>query len=236
MSNLLILEETDSTNTYLKNLIDRSEIYPEPGTAVWAKRQTGGRGRLGRTFVSPEGGIYLSIALPPVNTMTITAKAAVAVLRTLRNLCSVEAGIKWVNDIYLNGKKVCGILAEYYKDTVILGIGLNYATRITDLGSELSKTATVIYDNPAFLPCKTENIVNSLIKETVSLCLSDSLSFLDEYRKADILYGKSIRILQAGKETSCGIANGIDDSCGLIVRTNDEIITINSGEVTVRLE
>ena len=109
---LIILEETDSTNTYLKNLPDAAE-----GQAVLARRQSGGRGRQGRSFSSPEGGLYMSILLigreVVDNVDSITVRTAVAVKNAIKELTGLESvGIKWVNDIYCEDKKICGILAE----------------------------------------------------------------------------------------------------------------------------
>ena len=107
-------EELDSTNRYLKELAAKDA---RPGTVIIANRQSAGRGRLGRKFFSPgEKGIYMSILLRPdiplERAVLITSMAAVAVARAIERVSGIEAKIKWVNDIFLKGKKVCGILTE----------------------------------------------------------------------------------------------------------------------------
>ena len=115
---LHIFETIDSTSTYAKKL---AESGAEHGTAVIALQQTGGRGRLGRSFHAPAGtGIYMSLILKTAadfsKAMLVTTAASVAVCRAIRKVCGADPQIKWVNDIYLNGKKVCGILTEAVTD------------------------------------------------------------------------------------------------------------------------
>ena len=121
------LSETDSTNTRLKEWAREGRIAAP--YVLTADSQTAGRGRLGRRFVSPPGtGLYMSILIaPPKNTDAgkITVLAAVAVCRTIHELTGLQPKIKWVNDLFLRGKKVCGILAEKINEGVIVGIGIN---------------------------------------------------------------------------------------------------------------
>ena len=142
-----VVGQTVSTNTDLRAL---ALTGAAEGTTLIADTQTGGRGRRGRTFASPEGGVYLSTLLRPApNTKTglITCLAAVAACRAIESLCSLWVEIKWVNDLYLNGRKVAGILAEGVLapdgtlSAVVIGIGINvYGT----LPPELSTIATTL--------------------------------------------------------------------------------------------
>ena len=119
---VLFEAELDSTNTRLKAMA----AYAEPGTVIAAGRQTGGRGRLGRSFASPSGGVYLSMLLAPAADMraclTLTPTAAVAVRRALKKVCGLGADIKWPNDLQFGGKKLCGILGvELWRVPLSLG-------------------------------------------------------------------------------------------------------------------
>lgn len=146
---VLFEAELDSTNTRLKAMA----AYAEPGTVVAAGRQTGGRGRLGRSFASPPGGVYLSMLLAPAADlracMTLTPTAAVAVRRALKKVCGLGADIKWPNDLQFGGKKLCGILTESVSAggsfKLIIGIGVNLNTSMDELPPELHDTACSVY-------------------------------------------------------------------------------------------
>lgn len=130
----VIFEETvDSTNTALKALARAGALS---GTVLIARQQTGGRGRLGRSFESPPEGLYLSMllktTLPAERTLTITPMAAVAVCRTVEVVCGLSPEIKWPNDVLLDGRKLCGILTELSvqgaEASLVLGVGVNVNT------------------------------------------------------------------------------------------------------------
>ena len=135
-------ETLDSTN---RLLLDMAKDGAPVGTAVWAHVQTGGRGRLGRSFSSPEGGIYVSILLPLAAdseaAIKVTAMSGVAVMRTINQVCHKKCGIKWVNDIIYEDKKVCGILAQGCAGKAVVGIGINYRTDIGKLPDDVKAVA-----------------------------------------------------------------------------------------------
>ena len=146
------LDCTDSTNALL---LEMARGGAPVGTVVWAHRQEGGRGRLGRSFSSPVGGVYISMLVPCPSDpkdigFALTAKAGVAVKRAIRDVCGVECGIKWVNDIVLDGLKVCGILAQMVAreggNVVVVGIGVNYATPLSCFSGELRGIVGSLYD------------------------------------------------------------------------------------------
>lgn len=146
------LDCTDSTNALL---LEMARGGAPIGTVVWAHRQEGGRGRLGRSFSSPVGGVYISMLVPSPSDpkdigFALTAKAGVAVKRAIRDVCGVECGIKWVNDIVLDGLKVCGILAQMVAreggNVVVVGIGVNYATPLSCFSGELRGIVGSLYD------------------------------------------------------------------------------------------
>ena len=146
------LDCTDSTNALL---LEMARGGAPVGTVVWAHRQEGGRGPLGRSFSSPVGGVYISMLVPCPSDpkdigFALTAKAGVAVKRAIRDVCGVECGIKWVNDIVLDGLKVCGILAQMVAreggNVVVVGIGVNYATPLSCFSGELRGIVGSLYD------------------------------------------------------------------------------------------
>ena len=159
------LSEIDSTNRYLKELAATGA--PE-GTVVIANKQSAGRGRLGRSFFSPEEkGIYMSILLRPEieleRAVLITSMAAVAVARAVERVSTIPAQIKWVNDIFINRKKVCGILTEAGINTekgsldyAVLGIGVNVGSM--EFPAELKEIATSVSNE-----CGKEVSKNDLI-------------------------------------------------------------------------
>lgn len=146
------LDCTDSTNALL---LEMARGGAPVGTVVWAHRQEGGRGRLGRSFSSPFGGVYISMLVPCPSDpkdigFALTAKAGVAVKRAIRDVCGVECGIKWVNDIVVGGLKVCGILAQMVVreegNVVVVGIGVNYSTPLSCFGEDLRGIVGSLYD------------------------------------------------------------------------------------------
>ena len=122
----MFLDTVDSTNSYLKQL---ARDGAPSGTAVVAASQTGGRGRMGHSFSSPVGGIYLSYLMHPDTSPEITTHltmwTAVTVRRVIEDFCGVKADIKYVNDLLYRGKKLCGILVELCEENLVIGIGLN---------------------------------------------------------------------------------------------------------------
>ena len=146
---MIDLHEYESLESTNKTLMDMAKDGAPAGTAVWAHVQTGGRGRLGRSFSSPEGGIYVSILLPLAAdseaAIKVTAMAGVAVMRTINQVCHKKCGIKWVNDIIYEDKKVCGILAQGYDGKAVVGIGVNYRTDLEKLPEDVREVASGLY-------------------------------------------------------------------------------------------
>jgi len=236
-------EELDSTNRYLKELAAKGA--PE-GTVIIANRQSAGRGRLGRSFFSPgEKGIYMSILLRPEilleRAVLITSMAAVAVARAIERVGGVEARIKWVNDIFLNGKKVCGILTEAginaekgTLDYAVLGIGVNVGEM--EFPEELKEIATSVSNECGFAVSK-ETLTDAILAELEMWypTLSDG-SFLEESKKRSVLLGKEILVLD---ETVPGgsypaKAMDINERGNLIIERNGARAVLNSGEVSIR--
>ena len=228
----LVLDKTDSTNKYLIEQIRNGAV--KPGTSVLALSQTEGRGRLGRSFISPHGGIYLSIALASDSSMMLTAKAAVAVTRTIKQICHRECGIKWVNDIILDGKKVCGILAQGAKDMVVVGIGINYCTSHSDFPEDLKPLVTSLYDENSHDIPDMMKFAETLVANIIVLAETTDTNWLEEYKSHSILIGKEVNIIQADKIIGHGKVSHIDSNCALHVFTDEGEVVLNTGEVSIR--
>ena len=223
-----VMEEIPSTNTALKEMAS-----PPVGTTLIAARQTGGRGRLGRSFHSPEGGLYLSVLIPPTD--AVTCRAAVAAARAIESLCGAKIDLKWVNDLYLNGRKVAGILAEGVLTpdgnltAVVLGIGINVG--VTEFPAELTSIATSL-GNEGFRLTR-EDVAAAFLNE-LEMALRD-VTAMDEYRRRNLVVGREVTVLR-GSDTYTAIAEAITDEGHLVVTDeNKNTHTLSSGEVSVRL-
>ncbi len=229
-----------STNDLAREAAVRGEAE---GLTVIADTQTAGRGRQGRTFVSPAGtGVYLSLLLrpklPAEEAVAITGIAAVAVARAIADVGGGSAGIKWVNDIYLRGKKVCGILTEAAMgmesgglDYAILGIGVNLFSPPEGFSPELADIAGAVFPgNPR--DDERSRLIAAILDRFLPLyrALPDR-GWLEEYRTRSILTGREVRFLREGREYR-GLVLGVDDSARLLLRLPDgEETALSSGEV-----
>ncbi len=228
-----------STNDIVKGKANNGA--PE-GTVAIADAQTAGRGRMGRKFASPDGsGLYMSVLLRPqgdaADALSITTRAAVAVAKAIEKHTGRSAGIKWVNDIYQNGRKVCGILAEGVADTanggiayVVLGIGVNLKEPRGGFPEELRGIAGAIFrDGETF---ERDEIAQDILNGYFYGCGD----VFEEYVKRDILAGKTVTVLQNGESLYTAKALGIDRRFGLMLRLADGTKTVlRSGEVSVRV-
>jgi len=246
------LFEYDCVESTNKLLIDMARAGSPVGTVVWAHSQEGGRGRLGRSFVSPEGGIYISFLVPCPKSLedvgfSLTAKAGVAVKRTIEAVCNKKCGIKWVNDIIIDGKKVCGILAQLVdKSKVVLGIGINYSTPKECFGDEIRNIAGSIYEiedtskNRSLVIPPMQDFVLALIGNVFGLLCGEELhenekNWLAEYKNSSTILGNKVKVMQAGCVVGEGIATYIDDNCHLHVLNEDGTESVlSTGEVSVR--
>ena len=232
-----------STNTVLRALAEQGA--PE-GTVVISDEQTGGRGRMGRVFYSPAGsGIYLSLLLRPVNadprqTVTLTAAAAVALCQAIEAVSENRPQIKWVNDIFLNGKKVSGILSEAAfglesgaPEYVVVGVGINAYTPEGGFPPELAEIAGALWERP--VPGGKNRLAAEFVNHFWKLYTAcDPAAFLEDYRRRSLVVGKDITVIAGGKETPAH-ALGIDDSCRLLVRyESGETAALSYGEVRIK--
>ncbi len=235
-------EQVISTNDLLKDL------KAKEGKVVVAQEQTGGKGRLGRNFHSPKGtGVYFSLLLTPAiaidEATTITAAAAVAVSEAIEKLTGEDAEIKWVNDIYIKKKKVCGILTEGIFDMenrrlgqVILGIGINLTEPPDGFPADISSLAGGVFKE-AESPKDSRNL---LVAEVLFHFWTyynklQAKEFLPGYRNRSMVTGKDILILRGEDTPKKAKALDIDENFHLIVKREDgEIERISSGEVSIR--
>lgn len=232
----------DSTNTRARALADAGAPH---GFCVAAEMQKGGRGRKGRSFFSPPGvGAYVSFILrpnmPAGEAVKMTTMAAVAVARAIEQLADVSIKIKWVNDLYLNDKKVCGILCESSVDFQtgqldygVVGIGVNVGK--IEFPEALSDIATSIYNETGRVISPSAligEIANQL--ERLYPGLEGGL-FMDEYRSRSNVIGREVTVLK-GSERFQAVAKGIDDQGRLIVYYNGKSEALGSGEISLKLK
>ena len=213
------------------------------GTLVLTDQQSAGRGRMGRKFESPAGqGIYLSLLLradiPAADAQTVTVSAAVAVCRAVKALCGLELSIKWVNDLYYRGKKVCGILTEAGADLesgrlewLVVGIGLNLTTPPEAFPAELRRLAGSLFPGgPA--PVSRVALAAAIARELLTLC--PAFDCLEEYRARCFVPGHWVTVC-TGRETYAALALSIDDAGRLVVRReNGREEALQHGEVSIR--
>ena len=239
-----VRKSVTSTNTLLRELAVKGA--PE-GYVVAAEEQTAGKGRLGRTFYSPAGhGTYFSLLLRPgskaADAALITSAAAVATAQAIEEVIGIHVGIKWVNDLFMNEKKICGILTEASFDmesglieSAVLGIGVNvtrpaggYPEGIEDVAAPLTDTRT----GKDGARCRL--IAAALENFWAFYQDLAAREFLEEYRTRSILLGRDIYVLSRDGPLPAR-ALSIDDDCMLVVRyETGETVTLNSGEVSVR--
>ena len=237
-----VYETLDSTNTAVRQ---RAALGAGEGLVVIAGEQTAGRGRNGRDFYSPSGtGLYLSVLLRPKfdakRAQLITSLAAVAAARAAEALCGQEIKIKWVNDLFLGGKKVCGILTEASMslesgglDYAVLGLGFNLAPPEGGWGELEAIAGSLFSEKPS--GAVRAQLAASFLREFNALYTSfDPESFLPEYRSRQLILGREVEVIVPGRETRKSLALGIDDECRLLVRyENGDEELLMGGEVRI---
>ncbi|MGI8469713.1 MAG: biotin--[acetyl-CoA-carboxylase] ligase [Pyrinomonadaceae bacterium] len=237
---ILRFDELYSTNTEALNQAKRGA---EEGLCIVARRQTAGRGRHGREWISPkDAGIYCSLILrPKIETRflpLVTLMTAIAVHDALEELFKIECDIKWVNDIHVRGKKICGILAEAVETSkglaVVVGIGINLKS--TNFSAEIAETATSVQ-------AETERAPNA---EEILQKLTAFLSYFTDIfydadgaetirrewtRRSSYSFGKAVRV-KLENEIIFGTTRGIEENGALRIETeNGEIKIVQAGDV-----
>ena len=238
---IAVYKTLKSTNQTAKELAQNGAAG---NTIILAEEQTQGKGRLGRSFYSPGGtGIYMSILIRPKldisKGLLITSCAAVAVCKAIENLSDIQPKIKWVNDIYIENKKLCGILTESSLDFesgsldyVIIGIGINFTTyRFPD---ELSDSACAIFENTPFTFSRNR-LISEIINQFFPIIEAiDDETHISDYKKRSNILGEEIEIISKN-ETFFAKAVDIDKNGCLMIENKDQRISkLNTGEISIR--
>lgn len=253
---IIVLPEVDSTNNEMKRrVIDGAK----EGMVILSEHQTAGKGRRGREFFSPRGlGIYMSMLFYPEgrkvqDVLSITAHAAVAVSRAISKVCHKETQIKWVNDIILNDRKVCGILTEASADiesagidVVVVGVGINFhAMKEEEVPEELLDVVGNIMEGDEWCEVTRCELAAEVINELYGYYENyPDPSVMEEYRRRSIVLGKRVCFGtpgevagQIGDDWEEGLAVEIDDFGGLVVKMDDgSRKTLRTGEISLRLK
>lgn len=240
---LQVLDKATSTNTLVKELASEND----EGFMIVAGEQTAGRGRMGRSFFSPgDSGVYMSLLLKPEinpeDAVQITTAAAVAVCKALNCLGVYGQEIKWVNDIYIGNKKVCGILTESSfnsenkkLDFAVLGVGINIYESAEGFPDEIKNIAGAVFSE------RKQDLRNGFIAAFINEFFSyykvlSSKNHMKEYKEKNFVLGKEINIIQ-GENIRIGKAIDIDENCNLVVELPDgRTEKLYSGEISVRVK
>ncbi len=242
-----IYDSLESTNKTAKS---EASFDAPHGSVVIAKSQSSGSGRRNRSFYSPEGGIYMSVILNPdslpfTNTALITAYTAVCICEAIEKLINVTPSIKWVNDIYIGSKKICGILTESASDFetgriqwIVVGIGINFSVEINDFPRDIRSRAGSL-----FIPGEETISKNHLIAEILNRLFSQNghtknpaSSILKKYRSHLNMLGEEITVINPDGSQYSAIAHDIDENGKLIIILNDNTKkTLSSEEISIMI-
>ena len=240
-----VFSSVTSTNTILKEMAEQGA---KEGTVIIAEEQTAGRGRTGKQFYSPKGtGIYISILLrpdiPAEESLFLTTSAAVDTARASEDVSDKRALIKWVNDIYLEDKKTCGILTEGAfnvetgkLDYAIVGIGINVCIPDGGFPDNIKDIATAIFDKQTDSINKRSILIANLLDYFMEYYKDfKSKSYVKEYIERSMIIGKTITVIE-GSKTSVAKAIDIDKNCRLKVQFEDGTTKwLSSGEVSTKI-
>lgn len=243
-----VRQQTDSTNLQLKNLALQGA---QEGCVCIAQHQTAGRGRLGRSFFSPgECGLYMSILLrpdtAPSDACNLTTMTAVVVCEALETCCGIQPGIKWVNDILLDGKKICGILTESQiaihdgqpvLEWAVVGLGINLQQPESGYPEDIRNIAGALYSWQKMPETLPEHLCAEILNRFY-LHYHDNSSVLSAYRARCVTPGHSVWVhnTTAPDTGYPAQALSITDNFGLLVRSQDgSEHVLSSGEISARL-
>lgn len=236
----VVYDTIDSTNNAAKLLAKNGAPH---GAVVAANQQTAGKGRLGRSFYSPQSqGIYMTMILrpecSPECSMQITSAASVAVARAIEEVTGLYVQIKWVNDLIWNGKKLCGILTESALspngtlDYVVVGIGINISTN--SFPSELSSKATSLSEAGCQDVDSNELIAEILKQFELIYQQLNTKEFVKEYKDRSCVLGKTVEVIR-GRDCFKAQAVDIDENAFLIVEPSDgDKVVLSSGEISIK--
>ncbi len=229
--------ETDSTNARVKEWAARGE---SEGAVLIADAQSAGRGRLGRSFYSPSGtGLYMSVLLRPrlaaEDMPLLTTAAAVAACRAIEVAAGQRPAVKWVNDVFLCGRKVCGILVEGVPEQyAVLGAGMNLCAPPDGFPADIADIAGAIFQDRAAAEAQKNGLAARFLNEFWELYrLLPDTAYLAEYRARCMTLGR--RVLVPGEPACEAVAVDIDGRGALILRTDDgQTRRVAAGEISLR--
>ena len=233
--------QLESTNNQAKELAAKGAAH---GTTVIADSQTGGRGRMGRSFFSPgHSGIYMTVILrpewAPEKAGLLTSLAAVAAARAVEKVSGADVKIKWVNDLYMGGRKICGILSEAglgmeagRLDWAVVGIGINTARM--DFPEELKEIASSVGNETGTAPDRNRLIAEILNELEALYDGMETGAFLEESRRRSNVIGREVTVIVNGKQYPAR-ALDIDEEGRLVVETGEGQTRLNYGEVSLKL-
>lgn len=239
-----VYKTIDSTNQEAKKILMDDDI--PHGTVLLSEEQTAGRGRFQRKFFSPSNkGIYMSVILRPnielSKAIHITTSAAVSVCRAIENLTNKRPKIKWVNDIFLDEKKICGILTEATGnfesgrvENVVVGIGINFKTKEADFPDDIKDVAGSIFEGEE--PNITRNqLVAEILNELLYMCdnLEDK-SIMQEYKVLSFVLGKKVSFLKNNRLNKAKAVDISDEGALVVQYENGDLDYLNSGEISVK--
>lgn len=242
---LTVLPTAPSTNALVREKANQGR--PE-GCIIIACEQTDGRGRYGRQFFSPvDSGVYLSLLLRPTayspqQATCLTAAAAAAMCQAIEEVTGQQPGIKWVNDIFLRGKKVCGILTEAVVgletgalDYMVLGAGVNLYPPAEGFPEEIQPIAGSVLERSC--PEAKNRLVGEFLNRFWDFYTHpECRAYLEDYRARSLAIGRNVTVLSAGKAVSA-YAYGIDDDFRLLVRyENGDTEALSYGEIRIQLD
>ncbi len=222
-----LFNETDSTNDFAMELAKNGA---EHGTIVAADIQKKGRGRMGRRFYSPYGGLYFSLILdfPPERAGEITTLCAVETAKSIKSMYNISCSIKWVNDLLFNNKKVCGILCEGIPQIKksVAGIGINIGEN--SFPEQINAASLNIPEDKQRKEELCAKICSGILKN-----IDRMPEHMDTYRSLLETLNKSVKFTYKGEEIS-GLARDVDDTGALIVETDKGVLRVFSGEASVK--
>lgn len=236
-----IYEEIDSTNNRAKALAEEGADEP---TVILANRQTAGRGRLSRQFLSPPlQGLYMSLlcypSLPGEKAVFLTTYTAVAVCRAIETVSGISPQIKWVNDIFVQGKKLCGILVETSLKAdgtlpyAVIGIGINVAAQ--KFPPPLDRIVGSIGDFSP-VPVSRNRLAAEILKEIGDLAGHPPTDeHLKEYRRRSLVIGRTVQVTRGCESFLAGVLD-IDEDGALVIETEGKVQRLCAGEVSIRPE
>lgn len=239
-----VFQEITSTNDVLKKMAVTE--HADQGTTIVSDYQLGGKGRLGRSFYSPKGtGLYLSMLLRPtgsvIDNLMLTAQSAVSVYRAVKSVTGIELSIKWVNDLYYKGKKICGILSEGQAsmesgkmEYIVVGIGVNIYEPEDGFPEDIkNKAGSLLGKRSEGQQIDRNELASQIIKEFYSLAENKTLA--PEYIEKNIVPGHDILVIDGTNIRSAHAIGICDDGTLEIVESDGRKNTLVFGEVSVRL-